>query len=193
MNQLFEPAAPPLRESADAKLAKNLVVARVISGITQQELADAAGISRATVAQIETGSSDPRLSTIVELAKALGISPILLLVGTVEVNALASLNQNVDAQESVDSLEVARMRQYVETGMLKDRVRAARIGADAVESISATPVGPIAAGLFSAIYPGAGTDVGARLGDLLSQANTQANAQPPQTPQIFSTVSKKRA
>jgi transcriptional regulator with XRE-family HTH domain len=160
----------PARESPDATLAKNLVAARTLAGITQQELADVSGISRATVAQIETGSSDPRLSTIVELAKAIGVPPILLLIGLPEVQALAELASKRNApRPAIDSREVAKMLQYVSTGMLKDRLRAARVGADAVEAFSTSPNSPIIAGIFSAILPGAGTEVGARLGDLLAQ------------------------
>lgn len=169
-------SSAPVRESPDATLAKNLVAARTLAGITQQELADVSGISRATVAQIETGSSDPRLSTIVELAKAIGVPPILLLVGPPEVQALAKLaSKQKSPHPEIDSREVAKMHQYISTGMLKDRLRAARVGANAVESSSASPSSPIIAGIFSAILPGAGTEVGARLGDILAQPTAIQN------------------
>ena len=63
----------------DTLLARNLVTARLRAGLTQFELAAAARVSRATIAQLESGDSDPRLSTLVEIAKALRISPLALL------------------------------------------------------------------------------------------------------------------
>jgi transcriptional regulator with XRE-family HTH domain len=150
-------------------LAKNLVVARMVSGVTQQALADAAGISRATIAQLETGCSDPRLSTIVELAAALGVPPILLLVGKPEAVALAAFFQKPALPISITDADVAQMRRLVDTGMLKDRLRAALVGADAArasgEEGAATPV---SVAIFSAIYPGPGTIAGTLLGRLLS-------------------------
>jgi transcriptional regulator with XRE-family HTH domain len=167
----------PVRESIDSTLAKNLVAARLIAGLTQHELASAAGISRATIAQLETGSSDPRLSTVVDLARALGIAPIVLLAGTPEVEAFASLSEEPDdlARLRVFPADVARMRDFVASGLLKDRLRAARLGAaiacsGLAASAAIDPAGvAITAGLFSAAFPGAGTTVGAALGRKLSE------------------------
>src|SRR5436305_1495730 len=121
---------PAQRESADGILAKNLVIARVVAEITQHDLARAANISRPTIAQLETGYSDPRLSTIVELANALGISPILLLLGETEARALADLPRHVAEHPLVITADdTARMRRFIQSGMLKDRLRAAQLGA----------------------------------------------------------------
>jgi transcriptional regulator with XRE-family HTH domain len=158
------------RESVDSILAKNLVAARVIAGLTQHDLAAAAGVSRATVAQLETGSSDPRLSTVVDLARALAVAPIVLLAGIPEVQALAALGQGLSGEHrvSVSPGDLVRLREYVASGMLKDRVRAARLGAAVARAGNETSMGiAVTAGLFSATLPGAGTVVGAELGRLL--------------------------
>lgn len=42
--------------------------------LTQQELADKAGITRVALARIETGGADPRPSTTRKLARSLGVS-----------------------------------------------------------------------------------------------------------------------
>jgi transcriptional regulator with XRE-family HTH domain len=62
-------------------LARNLRRAREKAGLSQEALADAAGMHRNAVALIEAGKRDPRVSTVAKLAKALGIPPADLLKG----------------------------------------------------------------------------------------------------------------
>lgn len=157
------------RQSAETILSLNLVVARAVSGMTQQKLAEASGVSRATIAQIETGVSDPRLSTLADLAEALRIVPMVLLAGTAEVTALSKLTGDLSARAvRVSGADVARMQQLLSTGMLADRRRAARIGGAAARVAGETgAAATVAAAIFSAVVPGAGTAAGIALGRLL--------------------------
>lgn len=50
-----------------------LAEARKARGMTQAGLAQAAGLSRMTVQRIESGDIDPRLSTLLEMARVLGL------------------------------------------------------------------------------------------------------------------------
>jgi transcriptional regulator with XRE-family HTH domain len=54
------------------KLAKNIVKLRKKAGMTSEELAKKAGLSRSSLNYIERGVSDPRLSSLVGIAGALG-------------------------------------------------------------------------------------------------------------------------
>ena len=159
------------QESPDATLAKNLVVARQAAHVTQHGLAATALVSRATVAQIETGYSDPRLSTIVDLARALGVPPYFLLVGPDEVDALIAMPAALSQRPlRVPPGELERMHRLIRSGMLKDRIRAARIGAAvANDSGRRTQAASVGAAIFSAIQP-EGTEVGAVLGELAATA-----------------------
>ena len=47
--------------------------ARKAQRLTQAELAERAGLSRMTVQRLESGSLDPRLSTLQEMARVLGM------------------------------------------------------------------------------------------------------------------------
>ena len=52
--------------------------ARKASALTQAALAESAGVSRMTVQRIETASIDPRLSTVQEMARVLGLELMLV-------------------------------------------------------------------------------------------------------------------
>jgi transcriptional regulator with XRE-family HTH domain len=43
--------------------------------VTQEELAERTGMSRATISRIESGQQRPRISTVRKLAAALGVAP----------------------------------------------------------------------------------------------------------------------
>jgi transcriptional regulator with XRE-family HTH domain len=158
--------APP---EADVILARNLVVARLIAGITQHELAAASRVSRATIAQIETGQSDPRLSTLVILARALQVSPLVLLAGPLEVQGLADVPQDLaDRPVTVSGPTLERMKMFLQSGLPTDRNRAAHFGATVARAAGEHgPSATITAAIFSAHAPGGGTTVGTSLGRLL--------------------------
>lgn len=59
-------------------LGTTLRKAREAAGLRQDEVAARAGLSRMTVQRIEAGRIDPRMSTVVVLARALGLEPMLV-------------------------------------------------------------------------------------------------------------------
>jgi transcriptional regulator with XRE-family HTH domain len=61
------------------RLAARLKALRARRGLSQEQLAEAAGISRPHVARLETARQDPTLSTIGKLARALKVKPAELL------------------------------------------------------------------------------------------------------------------
>jgi len=61
-------------QKESAKLGKNLKRIRVEKGMSQGDIVRALGVSRSFVSNIENGKTNPTLSTISKLAKALGVS-----------------------------------------------------------------------------------------------------------------------
>lgn len=72
------PSREEQRRRLVQRLAQNVVRARQEVGLTQHQLAQGADLSRATVHLIEAGACDPRLSTIIALATALGLDALQL-------------------------------------------------------------------------------------------------------------------
>jgi transcriptional regulator with XRE-family HTH domain len=64
---------------AGEQFGHNLRSHRKRASLTQEDLAHAAGVHPSEVSRLESAHRDPRLSTIVRLAAALGVSPASLL------------------------------------------------------------------------------------------------------------------
>lgn len=152
-------------DDARVTLAKNLVLARKACDITQAQLAKESGISRATIAQLESGGTDPRLSTLVDLARALEVSPIVLLVGENDLRALMTIAEE-DHSNLMPEDQVEEMRRLISSGLGKQRIQAAAMGA-AAASVAGLSIAGAAIG--SVLMPGIGTALGGVLGGILAK------------------------
>lgn len=66
--------------SAEAwSIGLSILTVRRAKGLTQEQLANAAGVSRPQIANIESGRSDMPTETLLRFAKALGVRPAELL------------------------------------------------------------------------------------------------------------------
>jgi transcriptional regulator with XRE-family HTH domain len=59
--------------------ARNLRAARAEAGLSQERLSALAGLHRTEISLLERGGRDPKLSTILKLAEALGLPATALL------------------------------------------------------------------------------------------------------------------
>ena len=64
-----------------ARFADNLRRARAKSGLSQTQLAKAAGVSHSEIYRLEAGTREPRLGTVLNLGSAMGIDGADLLDG----------------------------------------------------------------------------------------------------------------
>jgi transcriptional regulator with XRE-family HTH domain len=72
----------PVRRTEDcsrAKLGANLRDARERLGLTQEQVAERCGVHATEVSRIKAGKRDPRISTLLRLAKAVEVKPGRLL------------------------------------------------------------------------------------------------------------------
>lgn len=59
----------------------NLRRARLEAGLTQEQLSDLCGLHSTEISRLERAAREPRLSTIVQVARGLGLPPADLLSG----------------------------------------------------------------------------------------------------------------
>lgn len=88
-------------------------------GLTQKELAEKANLSRSHIASIEGNQYTPSLTTLIEIAKALGIDSALLVSDFQEDMANASLTKkdNMEIDEYLNQFENELLSQ---TGLMFD-------------------------------------------------------------------------
>ena len=63
------------------QFAANLRRARDEAGLSQEELSERSGLHSTEISRLERGVREPRLGTIVRLARGLGLAPADLLTG----------------------------------------------------------------------------------------------------------------
>lgn len=63
------------------RFARNLRAARHAAGLSQEALGDACDLHRTEISLLERSGREPRLGTIVRLARGLGLKPAALLDG----------------------------------------------------------------------------------------------------------------
>ena len=153
-------------DSARGTLAQNVSAARAAVGLSQDQLAVAAGISRATVIQLEAGEGDPRLSTLSALAAALEVPPLFFLVGSDELGAIVSARgsgvaKRVQAHRPKEEQDA--MRRLLRSGLPKSRTKAVKMGAKAAVAAGLTAGAVTGAAIGTAILPVIGTAIGAAL------------------------------
>jgi len=121
------PVAPNARPPSRELLSGNLMFERARAGLSQTGLADAAGLSRQTISDIERGATNPSLDVIDRIVDALGITIDRLFVphpsGLVDDDELvrrraSGREDTVDAFEALDAIEEAagRPRRFSNAG-----------------------------------------------------------------------------
>lgn len=68
----------PSEENALEEMGRLLKHTRLASALTQEQVAELAGISRPRYRDIETGSAAARVTTLINIARALGLEMMLI-------------------------------------------------------------------------------------------------------------------
>jgi transcriptional regulator with XRE-family HTH domain len=157
------------------QIARNLVLARHALHFTQDALARSSRIARATIAQIEAGSTDFRLSTFVEISRALKISPTILFLRASDITSAPQFLRQVAVERilaQLDAQQIEHMNRWRQSGLHKDLLRTADAGIHAAAAAGfRTPCSVVGAGIGSTVLPGLGTAVGALLGAALDEGH----------------------
>ena len=166
-------------------IAQNLLIARTVLDWTQQQLANASGVSRATIAQLEAGLGDPRISTLELLANAMHVTAVFLLLDQGAFRALVEVKTDdaylatLSRRRPLEALDHA-----INSGRYHGRMDAARLGVDAAHEAGLTGnAHSVGAGIGSARFASKGTFLGAQFAYLVdryrSRPISRSEAPPP--------------
>lgn len=162
-------------ELSRTQLARNLVLARSALTLTQDTLATSSGVSRATIAQLESASTDCRMSTLTDISAALSISPMLLLLREPDIHACAKFLQKTSVDRILSNLPAAELKQMWtlrDSGLQRNLLRVGRFGIAAARAAGFDSSGAaIGASIGSVLLPGLGTAVGAVFGSVLGKVD----------------------
>lgn len=87
-------------------IAHNIYNIRKLFNLRQEELAEKANVSRATIVQLEKGAGDPQLSTLVKVSEALNINLFLLFINRIEFDAIIKLFKEEGNTELLSDIEL---------------------------------------------------------------------------------------
>ena len=73
---MSQPRSSRVRPRAQPRLARDLYERRLVLGLTQQGLADLAGVSRTSVQAIEAGKTSVQLGSVLVVADVLGYTVV---------------------------------------------------------------------------------------------------------------------
>jgi len=153
------------REERKTALANNLKIARRVMGISQQKMLEVGGHNRVTIGQIENGDGDPRLSTIIDLATALGISPLLLLITKNELFSLADTYKNFNQEMDSIPKETAVAFEFANTKTKKGLEDVIQLAVDNFKPKGNGEM--IGTAIGTDHQPGEGSQIGKALGKAL--------------------------
>ncbi|MCL4850986.1 MAG: helix-turn-helix domain-containing protein [Bryobacteraceae bacterium] len=163
-------------------LARNLTAARTALELSQDDLSAIAGVSRATIIQIENATGDPRLSTLVNIATALHVTPMFLLLGKADIQSIASLASDTTAQQISDQLsdeDISKVTRLLQSGIARNRSNAVRLVTAAAATAGAGATGgAVGAAIGGLLAPGIGLAAGAALGWLISSVFAEKRGEP---------------
>ncbi|MDO9478731.1 MAG: helix-turn-helix transcriptional regulator [Pseudohongiella sp.] len=99
--------------SADMSLSENLQRLRKERGLNQDELSEQSGVSLTQISKIERSETDPRVSTIEKLAKALGCSMDEMLFNEASQGLSGLMKRAFERASKLDPLDKAALLKVI--------------------------------------------------------------------------------